>query len=352
MERARFFVWILVCWVALALQGCAGGDSGMPPSDIAVSPSTTGVVLGRTIQFTALPTGGTFVPVTWEVVGGDKNGTVSTSGLYTAPKVTGTYQVRVYVTKDPSIAAVANVTVATGVSISIEPETILGRYSFGQQVPFKASILGTDASKITWSVSDPDGGVVSNAGVYVAPSKAGYYRVTATSQEDPTKTGNYDVLVSDTKVVKMTVQGKGDIYIRMAQNEAPNTTDNFLSLTRSGFYNGSYFHRYGPDEGQPTFIQGGDPLTKTLPLDDPSIGTGGPGYTINFETNSLKHELGAIAMARGSGLNTAGSQFYICQETIPAFDGNYVVFGKVIGNISAALTLRRFDKISTAVVVE
>ncbi|MBL8087651.1 MAG: peptidylprolyl isomerase [Chthonomonas sp.] len=146
----------------------------------------------------------------------------------------------------------------------------------------------------------------------------------------------------------MDIQDKGSIWIRMATAEAPNTTANFQKLAREGFYNGSVFHRYGPDEGQPAFIQGGDPNTKTKPLTDPSIGTGTPGYTINFEANPLQHKVGAIAMARGSSLNSAGCQFYICHQDIPGFDGDYVIFGKVIGGLSVATSLRRGDKLLEA----
>jgi len=74
-------------------------------------------------------------------------------------------------------------------------------------------------------------------------------------------------------------------------------------------------------------------------------GRGNAGYNIQFESNSRKHELGALGMARGSDLNSASCQFYICLAPQPGLDGSYVVFGKVLEGMDAVKQLRAGDTI-------
>ena len=115
----------------------------------------------------------------------------------------------------------------------------------------------------------------------------------------------------------------GDIVIELNPHVAPKTVDNFIKLANQKFYDGTLFHRIIP-----TFvIQGGDPNT----IDQPpgTWGTGGPGYTIDAEISNLKHIKYAVSMARGSDINSAGSQFFIVTGDAPFLDGKYTVFGKV-----------------------
>lgn len=151
-------------------------------------------------------------------------------------------------------------------------------------------------------------------------------------------------------IVKMTIKDKGDIYIRLDLKEAPKTSENFLKLVKQKFYDGIRFHRVVPR----FVVQAGDPLTKDpkVSLDDPRVGTGGPGYTIKFEPNSLKHKRGAIGMARTPDPDSAGSQFYICLEPQPQLDGNYVVFGEVVQGVEIVDRIQRGDVIEKAVVLQ
>ena len=112
--------------------------------------------------------------------------------------------------------------------------------------------------------------------------------------------------------------GKGGrIVIEFYPKDAPNTVDNFIKLTKKGFYNGLTFHRVVPN-----FVaQGGCPR---------GDGTGNPGYQIKAEFNSQKHLTGTVAMARSNDPDSAGSQFYICLEPQSFLDGKYTVFGQVI----------------------
>ncbi len=109
----------------------------------------------------------------------------------------------------------------------------------------------------------------------------------------------------------------GTIELELFWDKTPKTAENFLRLVLSGFYDSLTFHRIVPN----FVIQGGDPLGN---------GTGGPGYTIEFEKADTKHLRGYLGMARSQDPNSAGSQFYICLKDLPQLDGKYVVFGKVV----------------------
>jgi peptidyl-prolyl cis-trans isomerase B (cyclophilin B) len=121
---------------------------------------------------------------------------------------------------------------------------------------------------------------------------------------------------------------KGTIHLSLFEKEAPKTVANFTDLVKKGFYDGTSFHRVIPN----FMIQGGDPLSKTLPAGNPRIGTGGPGYQIPCETagNPQKHTPGTLSMAH-AGKNTGGSQFFITHKATPHLDGVHTVFGRVVG---------------------
>ena len=107
---------------------------------------------------------------------------------------------------------------------------------------------------------------------------------------------------------------KGDIEITLNAKETPITTNNFVSLARSGFYNSTPFHRVI----RGFMIQGGDPK---------GDGTGGPGYKFNDEPITGAYLRGTVAMAN-AGPNTNGSQFFIMHADYP-LPKNYVIFGSV-----------------------
>lgn len=138
---------------------------------------------------------------------------------------------------------------------------------------------------------------------------------------------------------------KGLILIKLFPKEAPISSANFEKLVRKGFYNGLTFWRIADiDPATPSrIVQGGDPA---------GDGSGGPGYTIKGEfpsngvNNPLKHNRGAVAMARAQGNDTAGSQFYICAGAPHYLDGNYAVFGQVIKGMSIVDKLAIGDKMT------
>ena len=123
-------------------------------------------------------------------------------------------------------------------------------------------------------------------------------------------------------VVTIEMENGKLIKAELYPEKAPNTVNNFISLVKSGFYDGviSGF-----------MIQGGDPA---------GVGTGGPGYTIKgefamngFKNNDLKHTRGVLSMARAMHPNSAGSQFFIMHQNSSHLDGQYAAFGKVIEGI-------------------
>jgi len=115
---------------------------------------------------------------------------------------------------------------------------------------------------------------------------------------------------------------KAELYPEIA----PNTVNNFISLTSKGFYDGLLFHRVIKG----FMLQGGCP---------DGTGMGGPGYGIKGEfsgngfKNDLKHDVGVLSMARSQHPNSAGSQFFIMHKMSPHLDGQYAAFGKVVEGI-------------------
>ena len=118
---------------------------------------------------------------------------------------------------------------------------------------------------------------------------------------------------------------QGPIKIEFYPDVAPNHVKNFQDLASKGFYDGVVFHRIVPG----FVIQAGDPNTKNSNISRDSWGTGGPGYTINQEFNSIPHERGILSMARMQDPNSAGSQFFIVLNNSKFLDDQYTVFGKV-----------------------
>lgn len=116
--------------------------------------------------------------------------------------------------------------------------------------------------------------------------------------------------------------------IEFYDGDAPQTVENFKKLARKRFYNGLAVHRVFPD----ILMQMGDPLSSRK--DRAKVGTGGPGYTLQPEIHR-KHIKGAVAAGRlpdkiNPGRLSNGSQFLICLQPMPSYDGQYTVFGHVI----------------------
>jgi len=123
----------------------------------------------------------------------------------------------------------------------------------------------------------------------------------------------------------------GDIEMKFFPDVAPKHVENFIRLAKSGFYNGTIFHRVIPG----FMIQGGDPNTKDS-LKKDTYGQGGPGYSVKAEFSDIPHKRGIVSMARANDPDTGGSQFFIVVEDSRFLDNKYSVFGEVIKGIGVA----------------
>jgi peptidylprolyl isomerase len=131
------------------------------------------------------------------------------------------------------------------------------------------------------------------------------------------------------------------ITLELFNDKTPNTVANFDKLVRSGFYNGTRFHRVIKG----FMVQGGDPLSKDVKVKD-HWGTGDPGYKFADEIyGDNKNAIGTIAMAN-AGPNTNGSQFFINMADNNFLDRKHTVFGRVTAGMSvvSAIEATKVDK--------
>lgn len=122
----------------------------------------------------------------------------------------------------------------------------------------------------------------------------------------------------------------GNIKLNLVPDKAPETVRNFSQLAKSGFYDGTLFHRIIPG----FMIQGGDPNTKNP--DKSTWGQGGPGYNLKAEFNTRSHLRGIVSMARSTDPDSAGSQFFIVTSDSTFLDRQYTVFGEVVDGMEVA----------------
>jgi peptidyl-prolyl cis-trans isomerase B (cyclophilin B) len=129
------------------------------------------------------------------------------------------------------------------------------------------------------------------------------------------------------RVVMETSMGK--LVLELWPDVAPKHCQSFVYLVNKHFYDSVLFHRIIPG----FVIQGGDPQ---------GTGMGGPGYTVPAEfSDTLKHDLGILSMARTPDPNSAGSQFFIClsRERTKNLDKQYSIFGKVVEGLDVVEAL-------------
>ncbi len=126
-----------------------------------------------------------------------------------------------------------------------------------------------------------------------------------------------NILSCHAQQTKVKISTKYGDMIAILYDETPKHKENFLKLTKDGFYDGTIFHRVIKN----FMIQGGDPNSKTADIND-QLGNGGPGYTIPAEINpKFLHKKGALSAARlgdqaNPEKNSSGSQFYIVQGSV------------------------------------
>ena len=122
----------------------------------------------------------------------------------------------------------------------------------------------------------------------------------------------------------------GEIRVELFAADAPLTVENFVRLARSGFYDGTTFHRVIPG----FMAQGGDPT---------GTGRGGPGYQFADEFGARRHDAAGVLSMANAGPNTNGSQFFITFGPTPHLDGRHTVFGRVIEGMDVLRSLSERD---------
>ncbi|MFI4898435.1 MAG: peptidylprolyl isomerase [Phycisphaerales bacterium JB059] len=131
---------------------------------------------------------------------------------------------------------------------------------------------------------------------------------------------------------------EGEIRFRMRPDAAPNTAFNFLHLAEGGLYTDVIFHRVvaALPNGAPFVIQSGDPS---------GGGFGGPGYFLDLEPTTLRHDFGVLSMARSDDPNSNGSQFFVClsREGTAHLDGRYTAFGEAISGADVIERIARVE---------
>ncbi len=131
---------------------------------------------------------------------------------------------------------------------------------------------------------------------------------------------------------------RGAFTIRLAGREAPMTVVNFVALAKKGYFDGAPIHRVVPN----FVVQDGDPT---------GTGSGGPGYEIRDEINTLPYRAATVGMAL-SGPDTGGSQWFVTQSPQPHLDGGYTVFGQVVAGADVVNRIEQDDRIVRVTVAE
>jgi cyclophilin family peptidyl-prolyl cis-trans isomerase len=124
---------------------------------------------------------------------------------------------------------------------------------------------------------------------------------------------------------------KGTMVIELFADKTPKTVNNFVFLSREGFYDGVIFHRVIDN----FMVQGGDPT---------GTGRGGPGYKFGDEfDSSLKHDKQGILSMANAGPGTNGSQFFITHGPTPHLNGKHTVFGQVVEGLDVLMSIPARD---------
>lgn len=167
----------------------------IPPVRTVISPIFTTVVVGKTASFSASVLRSANQKVTWSITesGG---GTVSDTGVYTAPTTEGTYHVKAVSEADATWPATAVVKVISGEPVNVAINPTAATVAPSGTKTFNATVTGTSNARVAWSVVEANGGTITSSGVYTAPTTAGSYHVKATSVADPSESAVTTVMIS------------------------------------------------------------------------------------------------------------------------------------------------------------
>lgn len=154
-------------------------------------------------------------------------------------------------------------------------------------------------------------------------------------------------------VLRLEVEARGNIFIKLHTKEAPKTTAHILRLVRQGFYNGQRFFRVSKTP-RPYLVAFGDPDSRDLnKLESQTIGQRGSGTRVAYEDSGFKHEAGAVGLSTLPNDRDSGdSQFYMLLAPSRFLDGNYTVFGQVVAGMDVLNKVEKGDQVVRIVVLE
>ncbi len=160
--------------------------------------------------------------------------------------------------------------------------------------------------------------------ILAAAVASGPWAPAAAAQEKkpPKPAASEKAKVRDVAVIKTNL---GTIAFEFLPDVAPKMVKNFTDLARSGFYDGTTFHRVIPG----FMLQGGDPLSKDGDPSNDGTGSGPRKMPAEFSTK-YSHERGIVSTARSSDPNSGSCQFFIMHKHSPHLDNQYTIFGRVI----------------------
>jgi hypothetical protein len=343
----RQALWLFFSAVILFGSGCGGGSTTAPPStlvSVTVTAPQSTLVVGQTLNLTASVTGTTNTAVTWSVSGGASNGTITSTGAYTAPstvpnpaKVTVTATSQADTTKSGSFTVTIAAS-ASGILVSVQPTT--ANISDFRTQQFTASVTGSSNTAVTWQVNGVTGGsqkfgFISSAGLYVAPSAVPTksdsqgntvtttLSVTAVSQADTTASGTSTVTIvpdnANTLPVPVELGSTGSNFKDFVNNTTKNTT------TCCGGTLGSLVTRGGTQYilsnthvlARSDAASIGDNIVQPGLIDTPTCTTAGTttvanlSQFFNLQTSPTPNIDAAIAQVVAGKVDTAGKIVYL-----------------------------------------
>ena len=168
-----------------------------------------------------------------------------------------------------------------------------------------------------------------------APAESNADMTAIKAEIDSMSASDFAETTETTEYVKLTIQHYGDVIIRLRSDIAPITVKNFQELVGKGFYNGLTFHRIMKG----FMIQGGAPKDSST-----SLSTIKGEFSANGVQNDLSHITGVISMARTDVMNSATSQFFICNaDASSSLDKKYAGFGYVVAGLDVILTVSEVE---------
>jgi hypothetical protein len=286
-------------------------------AQVSVSPGFADLPPLGTQQFTATVTGATDQSVTWTA----SDGLITSGGLYTAPAQAGTYTITATSVEDPESSGTATVQVRPQVAIDPPAATLTP----DQQQQFTATVTGTSNTDVTWTAT---GGTITQAGLYTAGTTPGSSTVTATSDEDPTRSATATVTITTAPSCgghpfAGTVTQEGDLSSSATFSITIDVTFCFVtsySFAQVTAVSGTY-NSFREDPPDPSVTCVGEPLLEMQIPDDPLQRT----FTARYEP--LAFENGILSQGRlfAPGIADCGQENLNYFTVMLSLDGTSII---------------------------